>query len=128
MKHIACPVALHPDGAPLRLPAIEGATGTLHLICGTVGADEHPERAAALRLIEQSGLETRATLLLGVSDKIEDGMLWHFVLCRVAPPVRSRWQHLGPDGTLQRFEWAALEDPRLTGRDAGLCAWIRGAL
>ncbi len=128
MRNITCPVALHPDGTPSRLPVFEGPEGDIAVIRGEIRAGERPERAAALRLIEQSGLETRATLILGASDDIEEGARWHFTLCRVVPPVRDWWQHSGAGGALHRFGWATLDDARLRGCDARARDWIRGML
>ena len=112
MRLVACPVALHPDGAPRRL-----AIAT------------KPQLALVLYAI--GGLETRAALLLGTSDDIVAGERWHFALCRTVPPVRAHWQNAGPDGTLQRFGWLALDDALPDGlttpHDRAL-DWIRAAL
>ncbi len=130
MRQVACPVALHPDGTPLRLPIFEHPKGGFQIIKGGIKANERPERAAARELIEESGLQTRSALLLGHSDDIVSGERWHFSLCRVAPPIRDRWQHFCADdgGLLLRYEWAALDDTRLTGRFARAAKWIEAAL
>lgn len=115
----AVPVALHPDGAPLRIPAFEHPTAGLQLIKGTVNKGERPEHAAARELIEESGLETRAALMLGTSDTIAEGQMWHFALCRVVPPARDRWQHFCRDdgGHLFKFFWLSLQEPMPDGFD-----------
>ncbi|WP_415921433.1 NUDIX domain-containing protein [Tateyamaria sp. SN6-1] len=113
MRQVACPVALHPDGAVRRIPVFEHPQAGLQLVKGGVEPEERPERAAARELFEEAGLETRAALLLGQSDDIVTGERWHFALCRIVPPVRDRWQHLCADdgGHLLRFSWVALDAP-----------------
>ncbi|PTX57316.1 NUDIX domain-containing protein [Litoreibacter ponti] len=113
MIYKACPVALHPDGAPRRVPVFEHPLAGLQLVKGTVRAGEDPTRAAARELFEESGLETRAAIPLGQSDGIVAGERWHFALCRIAPPVRERWQHHCADdgGHLFKFHWIALDEP-----------------
>ena len=130
MRQVACPVALHPDGTPLRLPVFEHPKGGYQIVKGGIRAGERPERVAARELIEESGLQTRSALLLGLSDEIVAGETWHFALCRVAPPVRNRWQHFCADdgGMLLRFDWSTLDDARLEGRFARALAWIKAAL
>ncbi|MEM6306069.1 MAG: NUDIX domain-containing protein [Pseudomonadota bacterium] len=127
---MACPVALHPDGVPLRLPVFEHPKGGFQIVKGGIKEGERPKRAAARELIEESGLQTRSALLLGTSEEIVSGERWHFALCRVAPPVRDRWQHLCADdgGLLLRFDWGPLDDARLEGRFARAAAWIAAAL
>lgn len=111
MIHKACPVALHPDGAPQRLPVFSDSQAGPQLVRGTLTGGADPTRAAAQALFEASGLETRAALPLGQSHAIVDGEIWHFVLCRIAPPVRERWQHAstGCGGRLRKFHWHALD-------------------
>ena len=93
----ACPVVLHPDGAPPRIPVFRHPQAGLQLVKGGIREGESPEAAAARELFEESGLETRSTLLLGTSDSIGADETWHFSLCRIAPPVRARWAHLCRD-------------------------------
>lgn len=129
MKHFACPVALHPDGAPRRLAV---ATYPLTaLVRAEVPDGIRPEAAAAHALYDISGLETRAALLLGTSDDIVAGERWHFALCRTVPPVRDRWQNAGPDGTVHRFGWLALDVAAPEGiaqSQQRALDWIRTAL
>ncbi|MCR8824958.1 NUDIX hydrolase [Pseudosulfitobacter koreensis] len=129
MKQIACPVALHPDGAPRRLAV---ATYPLTaLVLSDIAQGIRPEAAAAHALYDISGLETRAALLLGTSDDIVAGERWHFALCRTVPPVRDRWQNAGPDGTLHRFGWLALDDAAhhdFAPTHQSALDWIRAAL
>ncbi|MBD3664621.1 NUDIX domain-containing protein [Sulfitobacter aestuariivivens] len=133
MTHaVSCPVALHPDGAPQRLPILAHPSDGLHLITGHIRNGERADASAARALFEQSGLETRAALVLGQSDAIVDDEHWHFALCRIAPPVRARWQHPCPDGGGQphRFEWITLAQARSTlqGPCQRALNWIEAAL
>ncbi len=113
MTQKACPIALHPDGLPRRIPAFEHPKAGLQIVKGTIKPGEAPERAAARELFEESGLETRAALNLGQSDAIVEEQVWHFALCRIVPPVRDRWQHFCADdgGHLFKFFWLGLDDP-----------------
>jgi hypothetical protein len=124
---IACPVALHPDGTPTRLPVLTRATGGQQLVRIEAADGESPVTAAARALLRQSGLETRAALHMGRSDDIVPGECWHFALCRVVPPVRDRWQHPGAgDGSRLAFQWMTLEQAAATlqGRCARALEWI----
>ena len=111
MRQVACPVALHPDGAPRRIAVFAHPQSGWQLVKGGINPDEAPAAAAARELFEESGLETRAALPIGQSDTIRKGERWHFALCRIVPPVRARWQHLCADdgGHLFVFEWMSLE-------------------
>jgi ADP-ribose pyrophosphatase YjhB (NUDIX family) len=129
-RQVACPVALHPDGAPLRLPMFEHPQAGFQLVKGRVKEGEHPDAAAARELFEESGLETRAALLLGTSDDIQPDVTWHFCLCRIVPPVRDAWVHLCSDdsGHLFRFFWQDLNTDPPTDCDPvfhAALAWIR---
>ena len=110
---VACPIALHPDGAPLRLPVFRHPKAGVQLVKGGIRAEEAPAAAAARELFEESGLETRSALLLGQSTEIAPGELWHFSLCRVVPPVRDRWAHFCADDGGHRFEfhWHDISTP-----------------
>ena len=110
----ACPIALHPDGAPLRIAAFEHPQAGLQIVKGTVEEGEHPAKAAARELFEESGLETKSAIQIGDSAEIVDGQRWHFVLCRVAPPTRDLWQHYCEDdgGHLLKFFWHPLDASR----------------
>lgn len=104
-RQVACPIALHPDGAPVRLPVFRHPQAGYQLVKGGIRPGETPQAAAARELFEESGLETKNALYLGQSDTIEDAAVWHFSLCRVVPPVRSQWAHLCADDGGQRFEF-----------------------
>lgn len=130
-RQVACPVALHPDGAPLRIPLFKHPLAGMQLVKGGIKPDERPEAAAARELFEESGLETRGALLLGQSEEIVPNEVWHFALCRIVPPAQAKWQHFCSDdgGHLFRFHWHALSDP-LDADERFLRAidWIRSAL
>ncbi|MEM9584495.1 MAG: NUDIX domain-containing protein [Pseudomonadota bacterium] len=102
------------------------------LVKGGIKSNESPEAASARELFEESGLETRATLALGQSGKIADEQLWHFTLCRIAPPVRDRWQHFTRDdgGHLFRFHWLNLQDqtPDWHPHFQAAINWIKAAI
>lgn len=106
---VACPIALHPDGHPPRIPVFEHPQAGFQLVKGGMKDGEHPQTAAARELIEESGLETRSAIFVGTADDIQDGAIWHFSLCRVAPPVRDRWAHFCADDGGHRFEFRWLE-------------------
>lgn len=130
MTDIACPMALHPDGAARRIAiCLHPHTGP-QLMKAAFDAD--PAGSAARALYSMSMLETRAALPIGTAPDIAPETLWHFALCRIVPPVRERWQHL-PKGTtdLLQFTWMPLDTPPLDGFDtADLRAldWIKAAL
>ncbi|WP_300064102.1 NUDIX domain-containing protein [uncultured Roseobacter sp.] len=133
MREVACPVALHLDGVPRRIAAFEHPQAGLQLVKGGIEQGERPERAAARELFEEGGLETRAAIYLGESTEIDTGARWQFSLCRLAGPLRERWQHHCADdgGHLFRFFWLELDAPLPEGfappfRRAAL--WIRRAL
>ncbi len=119
MKHIACSVALHPDGAPLRLAM--AAEQTLPPIT-EFETDAAP--AAARYLFENLGLETRNAVTIGMSTEVTKGSAVHFVLCRIAPPTRDQWKHLQPDGTAITASWVAFEDLP----DNAMVRWITANL
>lgn len=131
-RQVVCPVALHPDGAPLRLPIFEHPKAGIQLVKGGLQAGERPKAGAARELFEESGLETRAALYLGNSDAIVSGEIWHFSMCRLVPPVRAHWQHLCADdgGNLFKFQWLDLTGPlpdmHISFRNA--VDWIKAAL
>ena len=111
MIHKACAVALHPDGDPVRVLAFHHPTAGTQLVKGTIRPDEPPLKAAARELWEETGITVRAGLLLGQSEAIADGELWHFALLRPAPPVPDRWQHRTLDDHGHIFDcfWQALD-------------------
>ncbi|MEQ6201925.1 hypothetical protein ABMC88_02615 [Sulfitobacter sp. HNIBRBA2951] len=133
MKQVACPIALHPDGAPARIPLFDHPTAGYQLVDGVLKPDEHPEAAAARALYNVSGLETRATLYIGDNADIQAQAQWHFTLCRIAPPIREKWQHFCKEdgGQLLRFHWHPLDAP-LPDDTNEVChaalAWIRKTL
>ncbi|QUJ75770.1 hypothetical protein KDD17_12535 [Sulfitobacter albidus] len=116
MITVTCPVALHPDGAPLRIARADAL-----LFAETT---QPPAPAAAHLLFDALGLETRSALPLGTSTDITKGAEWHFILCRIKPPVRETWRHLTPDGTLVTGRWIPLSD---AGNHPAL-DWIRATL
>jgi 8-oxo-dGTP pyrophosphatase MutT (NUDIX family) len=128
----ACPVALHPDGAPLRVAAFRHPKAGLQIVKGTVEPGEGVARAAARELLEESGLETRSAIVIGESADIAEGQHWHFVLCRIAPPVRDQWQHYCRDdgGHLFTFFWQGFDAPRdgFAQPSRGALHWIAQAL
>ena len=132
MIHKACPVVLHPDGAPLRHLLLHHPVAGIQLVKGTVKPHEDPTRAAMRELFEESGLETIAASLLGSSDTIHLQERWHFTLCRIKPPVRDRWRHLCPDdgGHLFHFSWHVLTDPHpeMDPRFLNALTWIQQTL
>lgn len=132
MIHKACPVVLHPDGAPLRHLLLHHPQAGTQLVKGTVNPDEDPTRAAMRELFEESGLEAVAATPLGTSDTIQSDERWHFALCRVKPPVRDRWQHHCPDdgGHLFQFSWYTLTDPspNMDPRFQNALRWINQTL
>lgn len=130
LRQLLCPVALHPDGLPLRLPVIEGADGTLTLPHCAQEPDVTRSQAAANVLYHQTGLETGAAVFIGDDQgRIAQNTLWHFYLCRIAPPVRTRWQHLTPCKTLNRLGWIELSaDAKMGTTDTALRDTIRGLL
>lgn len=130
IRHVACPVALHPDGAPLRLPVFEHPDTSLHLIKGDLKVGEIENHAAARVLFDTTGLETRSALTLGTSDTIEQNTVWHFSLCRITPATRDAWQHYSKsDALLLKFKWIALtEEIALNPPHLAALTWIRGAL
>ena len=113
MIHKACPIALHPDGTPLRLAAFTHPQAGLQLVKGTIEPGENPAKTAARELFEESGLETKSAIFIGDSTDIAPDQHWHFALCRVAPPVRDKWQHVCADdgGHLFKFHWHDLDAP-----------------
>jgi 8-oxo-dGTP pyrophosphatase MutT (NUDIX family) len=130
MRAVACPIALHPDGAPRRIPAFQHPTAGLQLVKGGIKTGETPQAAAARELFEESGLETRNALFLGSSAAIQPEAEWHFSLCRIVPPVRAAWAHLCTDdgGHLFKFHWIELDDPIPDNMDPifhNALAWIR---
>lgn len=129
-RQVACPIALHPDGFPPRLPVFEHPKAGLQLVKGGIDPGEAPQTAAARELFEESGLETRSALFLGTSDAIQTSEVWHFSLCRLAPPVRTAWAHHCADdgGHLLKFSWIALDDDTPQAFHPVFCRafdWIR---
>ncbi len=133
MKQVACPVALHPDGTPRRLAMYEGAQGLMRLVTGPITAGGHPEASAARELFDQAGLETQATMMLGTKDMGPGAGNWHFVLCRIKPPVRMRWQqaYRAAQSQLRRFGWVdldAMDEGAVGEDDLRALHWIKDAL
>lgn len=107
MIHKACPIALHPDGAPLRIAVFTHQKTGAQLVKGTIQPGDPPAKAAARALFKQSGLETKSAIPIGDSTDIAPNQHWHFALCRVAPPVHDAWQHHCTEegGHLFKFHW-----------------------
>ncbi|MEO0664785.1 MAG: NUDIX domain-containing protein [Pseudomonadota bacterium] len=106
------PIVLHPGGAPLRILAFTHPVTGAQIVKGTIEAGEHPTRAAARELWEESGLQAISALELAVREDIWPGEQWHFILTRVRPPVPEAFQHFCKDdgGHLFRFWWHDLAD------------------
>ena len=133
MRQVACPIALHPDGAPQRIAVFEHPQAGWQLVKGGLKTGEDPTRGAARELFEESGLETRAAIAIGQSDRIQDDAIWHFALCRIAPPARAQWQHYCKDdgSHLFRFDWLDLHERADRAFDPIFLRaldWIRAAL
>lgn len=131
MRHIACPVALHPDGGLRRIAMCLHPENGPQLLQTSVGDPTQASGTAARVLFARSALETRAALLIGTSTDINPDEIWHFALCRIVPPVREQWQHLDPtSGALLRFSWTTLDAPPndLSAPDARALDWIRTTL
>jgi len=132
MTAVACPVALHPDGAPRRIAMYLDAGSLLHAVREPLTPNALPQAIAARTLYDQSGLETRAALPFGTSDSIEQNILWHFTLCRIVPPVRNHWKHPAPDGSgLLQFYWICIDGPApypVSGSTRNVLAWLQATL
>ncbi|MEL6551077.1 MAG: NUDIX domain-containing protein [Pseudomonadota bacterium] len=107
------PLVLHPAGDPLRLLAFTHPVTGAQIVKGTIEDGEHPTRAAARELWEESGLQAISALELTVRDDIWPGERWHFILTRVRGPVPERFQHVCADdgGHLFKFWWHDLAEP-----------------
>ncbi|MEM1232759.1 MAG: NUDIX domain-containing protein [Pseudomonadota bacterium] len=101
------PLVLHPTGAPMRVLAFDHPKTGAQIVKGTIEPGEHPTRAAARELFEESGLQAVSALELAVRADIWPGEVWHFILTRVRGPLRERFQHFCADdgGHLFRFWW-----------------------
>lgn len=131
MKIIACPVALHPDGATRRIAVCLHPTEGPQLVKTTASSPQDATGIVARALYAMSALETRAVLPMGTSPDIAVDSVWHFALCRIMPPVREHWKHLHAEtSTLLHFSWmpldAALEG--LSPQDMRAIDWIRATL
>ncbi|MEO9516523.1 MAG: hypothetical protein ABJH45_15245 [Paracoccaceae bacterium] len=129
MIHKACPVVLHPDGAPLRHLQYRHPETGLHLVTTTIPQGDNPVRSAAQYLFKATGLETSAAIPLGHSDDIADTERWHFTLCRIKPPVRDEWFHVNPDAPSSRLHcsWFPVDDsdPEMSASCINALSWIR---
>lgn len=105
MNQLACAIALHPDGAPLRLALGEGQT-----VPPMAEFSHDAAPFAARHLYNTLGLETRNAITIGMSAQIAKASSVHFVLCRIAPPVRAQWKHQQSDGTVVVARWVAFEE------------------
>ena len=107
----ACPVVLHPDGAPLRHLVVHHPSAGAGLVTGTPRPGEDPTRAAVRVLWNEAGVQAGSALPMGSSENIRPGEVWHFSLIRPAIVLRERWQHLSTDRDSRRaFSWLALSD------------------
>lgn len=131
MKIIACPVALHPDGAVQRIAVLQDASGAQQLVKATAPTPEEATGTAARALYAMSALETRAALPIGTSDLIDPDEVWHFALCRIVPPVREHWKHLRENSSeLLHFGWIPLDASvhGFSAQDKRALDWIRATL
>ena len=130
MIHKACPVVLHPDGAPLRHLQVRHPETGLHLITATAQTEGgNPVQTVAQDLFAKTGLETTAALPLGQSEDIVTAERWSFVLCRIKPPVRAEWVHISPNDIENRIHgsWFDIDtpDPELPAPYARALEWMR---
>lgn len=114
-----CAVALHPDGAPLRLALAVGAEAP-----PVTDFTHDAARTAALHLLDTLGIETRSAVTIGISSEIANDCDVHFILCRAAPPVRAEWKHRQPDGTVVTAHWVAFDNLPQNP----LCEWVKATL
>jgi len=127
----ACPIVLHPDGAPRRLLWFQHPNAGTQVVKGGVKPGETPLYAAARELLEETGLRARSGLPLGQSDSIVDGERWHFALLRIRGPVPEHWDHRTHDdhGHIYACRWL---DPNarhpFQGRFARAWDYITSAL
>ncbi|MEP2921962.1 MAG: hypothetical protein ABJP06_14660 [Sulfitobacter sp.] len=119
MKQLACAIALHPDGAPLRLALEQGQT-----LPPMAEFDQHAAPFAARHLFNTLGLETRNAITIGTCPQAVAGSTVHFALCRIAPPVRPQWKHQQPDGTVITGHW----EPFDALPDNDVLRWIANTL
>jgi hypothetical protein len=129
MKQIACPVALHPDGATRRIAIFQDPTGSLQLAHTIAPSPQDATGSAARLLYAMSALETRAALPIGTLATSTE--MWHFALCRIVPPVRDQWKHLHAEtGTLLHWTWMPLDAPLegLRPQDTRALEWITATL
>ncbi|MEO9822675.1 MAG: hypothetical protein ABJ370_17045 [Paracoccaceae bacterium] len=128
MIHKACPVVLHPDGAPLRHLQYRHPETGLQLVTTTIPQDDNPVRSATHYLFKATGLETSAAIPLGHSDEIANKERWHFTLCRIKPPVRDEWAHVNADDPTYRLlcSWFLLDDisPDMSASCINALRWI----
>ncbi|MEL7416403.1 MAG: NUDIX domain-containing protein, partial [Pseudomonadota bacterium] len=96
----------------LRILAVTHPLAGAQIVKGTIREGEHPTRAAARELWEESGLTAISALELAQRDDICEGERWHFILTRVRGPVPERFQHFCRDdgGHLFKFWWHDLSD------------------
>ena len=129
MKQIACPVALHTDGATHRIAVYQDPTGGLHLAHTITPSSQDATGIAARLLFAMSALETRAALPIGTAATSAE--MWHFALCRIVPPVREQWKHPHAEtGTLLHWRWMPLDAPLegLSAQDTRALEWIKATL
>lgn len=112
MTQKVVPLVLHPGGAPMRVLAFDHPITGAQIVKGTIEPGEHPTRAAARELFEESGLQAISALELAVRDDIWPGERWHFVLTRVRGRLGERFQHFCADdgGHLFKFWWHDLSE------------------
>ena len=99
MKHITCPIVLHPTGTPRRVLVLTHPDTGTHMMRSALKEGEDPTTAASRALFEATGLETSDVLPLGQNGEIAQNENWHFMLCRVTEPVRNEWKHPSADGS-----------------------------
>jgi len=106
--HKACPVIVR-DGREI-LAFVHPLAGK-QIVKGTIEVAEKPIAAAVRELAEESGIaESLSAKLIGKSDAITDGQVWHFVLVETEP-LPETWSFFTEDdgGHNFQFFWQPLE-------------------
>jgi ketosteroid isomerase-like protein/ADP-ribose pyrophosphatase YjhB (NUDIX family) len=106
-----CPVVVRGSGRDQEILVFHHPQAGVQLVKGTLEPGEDPVTGALRELAEESGLTGRAAAVLGTSDEIVDGQLWHFVKATVPPPP-DRFDFFTRDdgGHLFSFFWWRVRD------------------